>query len=771
MKKLACICLCLSAVFNIAFAGEKLAKDRWIEMDLYWFDKANMQESADQFWQRYHPLFENIDGWKGVVINMGWTSGYILDWHGDLGENLHLSQSVAITMKPAEGEPPLTGTTEERMKQWEERFAKRGKQHTTKIPYPQWTYGDLKVLISHIKTAAEKYGLKDIKVGSRTVAWLRYGRNKVPFSEKHPESFVQTEGWRNPVLDCRARLTKDETSYGAFPDGIKEGLRLTEFFGKQWGNMSKRVGLDCVLLADSFFGAGIYIRKGPYGLTAPDVSAKVTEWSDATAELVKQTKLGNTNALVIGYSSAASAVADWRINCLDIEKLANDGYLDAYMDQTWSGAWNETGLRARNFWNNPLVGWTYQMGNMLLHGAMFAESNVRHYFLTETFDAWETWDVLHSAKERLAWGIWAYSHAAVKTPRGLKVPVGSYISWGNRGKHLMSEEDVRFLAETTDSALRDAEGMFDVYGPTLVYCRSAMEWTTKNAPEKMIDEWIDEQAGAVMKWGVPIMSVTRSEYLPKGLVESDLFLFQTPNHLQTEEKKAIFELIGSGKPVSAFGSFSGGMDSDILKKAGLGRGDEFPPEAPLRLETGFLHNDAKPFADGIPKEFPIYEEPGCIRADEDSRVLYEVNGMPQLVLDQTDKLMLWDPPSHILEKYKYPLDHMLGSVYPYVLAARALNHQLAVGGSVYATGIKPLEPISTGLWRSADGSYRLLAGNLEEGINHSAERTAWATLHLPKKWRVQDKPKRAWGGGKCRVLEKGKLELELPDRKCVLMKF
>ena len=70
---------------------------------------------------------------------------------------------------------------------------------------------------------------------------------------------------------------------------------------------------------------------------------------------------------------------------------------------------------------------------MLGHAAILADTKVRHYFLTETFDAWESWDVIHHAQERLRWGIWAFSHAAVKKPEGLKMPSGSYISWCNQG--------------------------------------------------------------------------------------------------------------------------------------------------------------------------------------------------------------------------------------------------------------------------------------------------------------------------------------------------
>ena len=70
------------------------------------------------------------------------------------------------------------------------------------------------------------------------------------------------------------------------------------------------------------------------------------------------------------------------------------------------GAWNEVGIREGSFWNAPTKGWTYQLAYMLMHAAILADTKVRHYPLVETFDAWESWDVIHSAPERLRWGIW-----------------------------------------------------------------------------------------------------------------------------------------------------------------------------------------------------------------------------------------------------------------------------------------------------------------------------------------------------------------------------
>jgi len=73
-----------------------------------------------------------------------------------------------------------------------------------------------------------------------------------------------------------------------------------------------------------------------------------------------------------------------------------------------------------------------------------------------------------------------------------------------------------------------------------------------NKPSKTIGEWIDEQAGTLMKWSVPILSITRLEYLPE--VESDMFIFQTPVHLKDAEKKSIIKILESGKPTAVFAS-------------------------------------------------------------------------------------------------------------------------------------------------------------------------------------------------------------------------
>ena len=609
-----------------------------------------------------------------------------------------------------------------------ERFSKADSPEV--INYEKWTYSDLKKLSYLIKTIAYKrYKLTDIKVGTFVLGFESiYGGDKSVFTKSHPNVYLN--GRPNLV----AVLSADQQKYGAFPTGITEGTPYTEFFGKQWGHLSKVLNLDVIVLRDSYLGVGVYGRTGPYGKSAPADPKKVKNWSDATADLVRQTKIANPAALVIGYSSAASAVADLRVNCFDLEAIAKEGYLDGWIDQTWAGAWNEVGQRPETFWNNQLLGWTYQLGYMLGHAAILADTKVRHYFLTETFDAWESWDVIHNAQERLRWGIWAFSHAAVKKPDGLKMPAGSYISWCNQGKSLLSEEDVSFLAKTSNAALADAKETKKVFGPTLVYCRSAMEWQSSNKPNEAIGEWIDEQAGTLMKWSVPILSITRSEYLPD--VESEMFIFQTPVHLKDAEKRNVVKTLESGLPCAVFASPAGGLDKDIATILGVSTKDTIINGTKY---IGTINFKTEGIFSAISNTFPIFQPFTKNKFIEGIEIIYSVNNSPCLGYNElgVKNLIFWNSPEfskNLMDdsgNYGASLDQILGSPTPYVLTAKLINKTMKKAGYCYTDYIEQNLPVNLSMWQLKDGSYRVMAGNLEEGINHTKDLSVKTIFNIP----------------------------------------
>jgi hypothetical protein len=194
-------------------------------------------------------------------------------------------------------------------------------------------------------------------------------------------------------------------------------------------------------------------NSGPFGAEgAPNASAAAA-YIDAVRALFRETKLGAPSARVIGYSQASSAVGEWRTGLTDVEAIVADGasnfgvfgaililkrsfhqdrlgtnigktrkgelfsagYMDAYIDQSWSGAWEDVPTR-----HSTGLGWTHQLGYILAHRAQIEGGNInrsqlaqppcsgcskraKHYVLHDTFDSYEGWDTLDNVPLKLTW--------------------------------------------------------------------------------------------------------------------------------------------------------------------------------------------------------------------------------------------------------------------------------------------------------------------------------------------------------------------------------
>ena len=748
-------------------AAVSAGTDRWIEIDLYWFKQQGLTESVHQFWDRFQPLFAGVRGYRGVILNIGWTVSPVMEWSGNLEQRISLPTGSGQS-RWVDERGQLAGTTEERKQKSEARFS--GSLVGKRRGYDPWTYGDVKQLIADLKKEAAQRGIAGLKVGMLNYAWTNAYGEEAAWVRRHPEAFtkpapIQPENFDvGSYFDPAARLHADPTPLGGLPHGIVERTPVHRAYAAQWGSISRSLGLDAIMLRDSFGTPVSYQRAGPWGAVAPSPDV-IHQATDAVAALVRETKLANPDALVMMYSNGASAVADWRSNGLDLETIAKQGYLDIWVDQTWAGAWNEVGIREGSFWNAPTKGWTYQLAYMLTHAAILADTKVRHYPLIETFDAWESWDVIHSAPERLRWGIWAYSHAAVKTPNGLKLPVGSYISWANQGERLLDERDVRFLADNINGAVADARQTTAVFGPTLVYSREAMEWQIDHASAGHdINEWLDEQAGSVVKWPVPILSVTRMEWLPR--IQSDLLVIQTPSHLSARHLAALTQLIGNGQPVALVGSFAGGIDEALLRLAGL-RGSMAPVEGQVRLCKAT--NQAPELVKNTPLTFNAFCRPGSGSASTDARVIYTQEGSPALTLGAAGgrQIAAWDAPD-LRSVEQAPLAQVWGNTgAPYALAAGALSELLRRHGDLHAGQIDLKETMNLAAWRTKDGVTHLMAANLEEGLRDDADLSRHVTLAIPKSWQTETW-KDAWTGRRF-ALKDGWLPIDLPQASSVLL--
>jgi len=76
----------------------------------------------------------------------------------------------------------------------------------------------------------------------------------------------------------------------------------------------------------------------------------------------------------------------------------------------------------------------------------------------------------------------------------------------------------------------------------------------------------------------------------------------------------------------------------------------------------------------------------------------------------------------------------LGSVYPWYLNAKMIHEMMKENGNPYAKNLIPLKPVSILSWTSNDDKDMLLAGELEEGLDHHADHHASVTWCVPKEW-------------------------------------
>jgi hypothetical protein len=708
--------------------------DRWVEIDLYWFDAANPESSAKNFWDRYAPLYRGVGGYRGVTLNLGMSVEYIMTYCRP-DQRIWLPDTSGQELG-ARVEGALPGDTAARQDAWRARFT-TDRAAPSHVAYGAWTYAGLRRLAQALRRQGRMHGVADFRVGTLITAFRSSYGAVAPFPRKHPEAWTRWGAARDLLdtssyLDLNNRLKADQGCFAGLPGGIPEGMPVHEALARQWGALARYVGLDALMMRDGMGFARAYTRYGPWGLAVPDkaTAERVTGGMEALLAGIKQAA---PRTVTMMYSSAATATSDWRANGLDLERIARGGNLDIFVDQSWAGAWGEVGVRRQTFWNAPILGWTYQLATFLQHQAVLSGTKVHHYFLTETFDAWESWNTIRTAPGKLAWGIWAWSHAGAKTPRGLDMPAGSYISWGNSGHDLVAARDVAFLADTLNAAARDAAITTDISGPTMVYSREvAQSQMAQLTPDLDLRDRTDEQVGTIVKWPLPVLSVTRAEWVPQ--VRSDLFLFGATTGMGAQTRDAIIARARAGQPMAFFGAFGTATDPAFLALGGAGVAPLSPPvqDRMLRASAGA----AVPALPGLAQGFSAPPPQRANQAAPQDTVYRFATGvgLTRHHLGNLD-IVLWDPPQ--IQDYWYrPLrDNLNGDPMPFVAAAATLNAQLALHDAPRGTGLTPDQTGTFAAWSVRGGGHRLLLGNLEDGLRDDADLSRHIHIRLPQGWR------------------------------------
>ena len=654
--------------------------DRFVEIGLEWFDPERLDEQVAVLHRRFAPLWRGTRGRTGLVINVGWVVDVVTEWTGDPMQLL-----------------PLQGR---RRKVWAQR-----------------NYEELRTLVTLLRDGAPT---ERFHVGLFAVGW---GEVVFPPDEtmydvrsswyaRHPElyplSVTSVASADLPDLDPRVELEPDTYPYAAFPGGLPGGVRFGEVLGAQWREVSRFLGMDVLHLRDGFFGPMVYARSGPAGSLGPADPQEQRSWSEAVADLFVAVKQARPDGLVMAYSSAISAIAERRVGCVDLEEVVARGGIDIWIDQSWGGAWQD-------WWDNQRSGWTHQLAYILTHAAMIAAGNARrpagstpctHHVLLDTWDSEELWDTLHRVPGKLRWAIWAYTHAATLVDGRPRPTGGVYVSWANSYfGGLLSDEDVAFLADELDLAQADAEALEAVNGPLLVTDRASLDRLLQDQPDGNASEWIDDQAGFLLKFATPLLCSVDRAALPSSL--SDGLVVAVPSGELPPEVPAVLtgraDLLTPGVRAQAgIAEVGEGLQAQGWYEAG-------GPDAPRLGDAMHL----PPHATVVPAA--------------SATVRYTASATPLMVAD--GPVLWWQPPDWSSPTTLDMPPFSLGSLAPHLLAAHHLAAQARARGGSAADPVEIHQPVTWHLWRSAGGVH-VLVGNLETGWVGDARTPRVVTIEL-----------------------------------------
>lgn len=643
--------------------------DRWIELDLFFFKGKPFRVEARSLIERLAPLYRDVRGDHGVVLCCAWLCDVVTEWNGDPAQIL-----------------PFRSPT---MQAW-----------------AGYSYADLKDLLVVLKDEAVRAGLPDFKTAIMLVAWGKFDWGEgggydlqSGWYERHPELYF-ADFWKN--IDHRKRLKADNHRYASLPDGIAEGTSFASFFSGQWALLSRFLDVDAVHFRDGFLGPAIYEMVGPFGEKGPRDPAAYDEWSRELIAFFTAAKAANPSCLVMAYSSARSAVGEYRVGCFDLEALVASGGIDVWIDQTWAGAWQD-------WWTHEFRGWTFQLANLIAHHVMIVAGNrrratpCRHYHLIETWDAWEPWDTLHQTPMKLRWGMWAFTHAAVATPSGLSRTAGSYISWAHNWRgHLLSPEDVGFLRKNLNAAVTSAERLDEVYGPALALNLPQMSAMRKTTPHLNPGDLIDDECAMLMKWGVPCLSGVGLDAPP---VAREGYVLQNPATLSAAWREHL------GSPATAYIAASPAqwIDARLLTDIGVTVGDK-------AFGFGKHHLEQPVFTgDDIAKISSVSMAPSRELKAGSARVIVETDRTLLVAQAACAPHFLWQPPYPFTQTSSCLGQSQYGSLAPFVALARAWQHAQRGAASAWVDDAPAHLPVSFHLWRSG-GQIQVLLGNLETGI-------------------------------------------------------
>jgi len=656
-------------------------KECWTEIDLYWFQGEEINIKVKELFDRLTPLWSReSNSRKGLSLCIGWLYDSVLYW------NKKMDDVIATCQAPT---------------------------------YESWTYDRIRQLNLTIKQEAVNRGILDFHVAfdaeKSCAGWSgrtdeikerpQYNIEGRWFIE-HPE--INFERYGIFYFGSKVRIPDDEAVCSVIEP------TFGEYFADKLCDMCTNTEFDAVVLRDFIFTRP-YTRGGRNRYMEPEYSSDLNM---TFINLFTRIKSQIPDFIIIGYDSGTSSMEEWRSHGFDLEQVAMSGYLDLWITQTWASAWQD-------YWPAHSLGYTFQLSSVLVNLAMLEKTKCNHMFLIELFDAWEPWDSIHQYPSKVAWEIWAYSHAALIKPDGiLSRSSGCYISWLNRASELIPEKTVEYLYTTMNECAADLKKNPIPGGPCLIYHREGLENLINNPENFSRGEEMDDWTSMLHKYGVPTLSITRSEWI--GKVESDGFIFPAPSNINDALADILFEKLKSNIPILFTGQAN--LISEKLKNY-------------LSIET-----EKNPITCTLPSAASVSENLGNairtfgLQVNQRQRTLKEngswewlINclGGPVLAKYRGDiPCLIWETPEWGTPNELHLTTKSIGSPQGFYAVSNSFN-QFGWG----LEGIRWInddwqKPVCFLFWRYDNKDIAFLLGNLETGVTGNSQFAVRGTLSI-----------------------------------------
>lgn len=664
----------------------------WLEMDLYWFQGAPLDRKIDELFDRLGPIWRREpDARKGLTLCVGFLPESVLLWNGDPDDVIACCR------------PPT---------------------------YERWTYRQLAEVVRAVRAGAEVRGLSNFHVG--LIFWGGTGVPEgTPVKAKPPHGRTEEASqaahyhhvgrWfhQHPEVRDPRFITyyyfAAEVNVGPEEKLVPSGkLSLAEYFARKWADLARYVGFDAVVFRDNVFSLE-YHRGGEK--TRYKNPEDTREWTRSLLAMLRRLKTAMPETIVIGYSSGGAAMEDWRSHGFDLEALARGGDMDLWITQTWGSAWQD-------YWPLHGMGITFQFASLLTQAAMLADTPCKHLFLVETFDAWEPWDAIHQYPSKVAWQVWAYSHATTLLPGGrVRRPEGFYSSWMNRGQQLLDRDAVEKVVSILNEASADLAKDPRPAGPCVVYHRAGLERLLDAPADYCRGESFDDWTSMLVKFGLPVLSVTRSEWLD-DIGDVDALILPVPAAADRRCVESLMARLQQGTPVLFTGQAE--VMSEPLRDA-----LEIAVEPPTRARTASAATiEDAALAERLGTSGLVLRQSARSLGDSpDWRAIIRCLGGPVFARHERLPAWIWETPEWGTPDELNLSVRSVGSIETYAAVATSFSD----AATVRWTNDKWWRPVAFLAWRYAAGGMGALLGNIETGVTGHSQQLVSGSLRADAK--------------------------------------